>query len=270
MYFYLKFISVLVMKLNNILLITFLFLGQFSFGLVVTGTYSVGDIPTNNGGYDATCNGAATPLSISLPAGGPWIVTSVDVEYDITSPNAGGGWMSEQRSRLYCQNTTLDEGADFNGAGNNGGTQSYDRDNLTIANGQYAGGTNLVFELQTFRTWAGTAGCNQDIAKIDDGTWQITVNYELAAPMTYVSSNTLQASTSNVQNCASSAEVLKIETKQVLELLGEHWILKTSKERYNYMISEFPNIVYRVSLGHIASYLGMTQETLSRIRRNDA
>lgn len=45
---------------------------------------------------------------------------------------------------------------------------------------------------------------------------------------------------------------------------------QTSKERYNYMISEFPNIVYRVSLGHIASYLGMTQETLSRIRRNDA
>ena len=34
-------------------------------------------------------------------------------------------------------------------------------------------------------------------------------------------------------------------------------------------LSEFPDIAHRISLGHIASYLGMTQETLSRIRRND-
>ncbi|WP_026898035.1 Crp/Fnr family transcriptional regulator [Daejeonella oryzae] len=44
---------------------------------------------------------------------------------------------------------------------------------------------------------------------------------------------------------------------------------QTAKERYDYMLSEFPNISYRVPLGSIASYLGMTQETLSRIRRSD-
>jgi CRP-like cAMP-binding protein len=43
---------------------------------------------------------------------------------------------------------------------------------------------------------------------------------------------------------------------------------QTSKERYDYMLAEFPDISYRVPLGHIASYLGMTQETLSRIRNN--
>ncbi|MGB1284379.1 MAG: Crp/Fnr family transcriptional regulator [Polaribacter sp.] len=43
---------------------------------------------------------------------------------------------------------------------------------------------------------------------------------------------------------------------------------QTAKERYNYMISDFPDISYRVPLGYIASYLGMTQETLSRIRKN--
>lgn len=43
---------------------------------------------------------------------------------------------------------------------------------------------------------------------------------------------------------------------------------QTAKERYEYMLAEFPDISYRVPLGHIASYLGMTQETLSRIRRN--
>lgn len=42
---------------------------------------------------------------------------------------------------------------------------------------------------------------------------------------------------------------------------------QTARERYDYMLAEFPDISHRVSLGHIASYLGMTQETLSRIRK---
>lgn len=42
---------------------------------------------------------------------------------------------------------------------------------------------------------------------------------------------------------------------------------QTARERYDYMLAEFPDISFRVPLGHIASYLGMTQETLSRIRR---
>lgn len=44
---------------------------------------------------------------------------------------------------------------------------------------------------------------------------------------------------------------------------------QTAKERYDYMLKEFPNITYRVPLGYVASYLGMTQETLSRIRKGD-
>lgn len=42
---------------------------------------------------------------------------------------------------------------------------------------------------------------------------------------------------------------------------------QTARERYDYMLAEFPDIAYQVPLGHIASYLGMTQETLSRIRK---
>jgi len=79
------------MKFKNILLVVLLSFGQFSFALTITNTFNGGDIPTNNGNYDPTCNGAASPLTVSLPAGGPWVVTSVDVEYDMTS--AGGGWM---------------------------------------------------------------------------------------------------------------------------------------------------------------------------------
>lgn len=44
---------------------------------------------------------------------------------------------------------------------------------------------------------------------------------------------------------------------------------QTAKERYLFMINEYPNLYHRVPLGHIASYLGITQETLSRIRAKD-
>ena len=41
---------------------------------------------------------------------------------------------------------------------------------------------------------------------------------------------------------------------------------KTARERYENLLQQTPHILERVSLGHIASYLGITQETLSRIR----
>lgn len=41
----------------------------------------------------------------------------------------------------------------------------------------------------------------------------------------------------------------------------------TAIERYNEMLKEHPEIFKRVSLIHIASYLGVTPESLSRIRR---
>lgn len=41
---------------------------------------------------------------------------------------------------------------------------------------------------------------------------------------------------------------------------------KTATERYEQLLKEAPHIPDRVSLGHIASYLGISQETLSRIR----
>jgi CRP-like cAMP-binding protein len=43
---------------------------------------------------------------------------------------------------------------------------------------------------------------------------------------------------------------------------------QSAKERYSALIKECPSIQQRTSLGHIASYLGITQETLSRIRAN--
>ena len=42
---------------------------------------------------------------------------------------------------------------------------------------------------------------------------------------------------------------------------------ESAEQRYKALINKQPSIVQRISLGHIASYLGITQETLSRIRR---
>lgn len=41
---------------------------------------------------------------------------------------------------------------------------------------------------------------------------------------------------------------------------------QSAQDRYNTMFNEHPQIFRRVPLGHIASFLGITQETLSRIR----
>jgi len=42
---------------------------------------------------------------------------------------------------------------------------------------------------------------------------------------------------------------------------------KSAAERYQNLLQQAPHIVERVPLGYIASYLGISQETLSRIRR---
>ena len=46
----------------------------------------------------------------------------------------------------------------------------------------------------------------------------------------------------------------------------EGLLFHSAKERYNKLTNEFPTLQQRVNLGHIASYIGITQETLSRIR----
>ena len=48
----------------------------------------------------------------------------------------------------------------------------------------------------------------------------------------------------------------KIDTQQLF----------SAKERYDEFVYKYPNLINRVPLGYIASYLGMNQVTLSRIR----
>ena len=46
----------------------------------------------------------------------------------------------------------------------------------------------------------------------------------------------------------------------------EDLLFHTAKERYDKLIQKTPQFLQRVNLEHIASFLGITQETLSRIR----
>lgn len=57
--------------------------------------------------------------------------------------------------------------------------------------------------------------------------------------------------------------------EQLCEFLEERITslhIENAEERYKALVKEHPDLIQRVNLGHIASYLGITQETLSRIR----
>jgi len=46
----------------------------------------------------------------------------------------------------------------------------------------------------------------------------------------------------------------------------EGMMFLSASQRYEYLLGRYPEITQRVNLGHIATYLGITQETLSRVR----
>lgn len=52
------------------------------------------------------------------------------------------------------------------------------------------------------------------------------------------------------------------------ELREASFLLHTAQERYNELTSNFPDILKRVPLKYLASYLGLRPETLSRIRNS--
>jgi len=47
---------------------------------------------------------------------------------------------------------------------------------------------------------------------------------------------------------------------------ADSWRFETAKERYNRLLRTHPEVIKRAPLAHIASYLLMTPETLSRVR----
>ena len=57
-------------------------------------------------------------------------------------------------------------------------------------------------------------------------------------------------------------EYCKIMEERIMSLHTQ-----SAEQRYQTLLREQAEVSQRISLGHIASYLGITQETLSRIRK---
>ena len=55
-------------------------------------------------------------------------------------------------------------------------------------------------------------------------------------------------------------ELVKAEERLISQLF------QTASQRYDALLKDNPDLLQRVPLGHIASYLGVTQASLSRIR----
>ncbi len=83
----------------------------------------------------------------------------------------------------------------------------------------------------------------------------------------------IQISFSNLQQLYKQF----IETERIGRIITETYYIKleerllsmqfkTAKERYHNLIDTRPTLLQRAALGQIASYLGISQETLSRIR----
>ena len=52
----------------------------------------------------------------------------------------------------------------------------------------------------------------------------------------------------------------------VSKVKADSWRFETERERYNMLMHTHPEVIKRAPLSHIASYLLMTPETLSRVR----
>ena len=72
----------------------------------------------------------------------------------------------------------------------------------------------------------------------------------------------------NERKLDDTIDLEKLLMKTVVEM-GERVVdtqTKTTLERYNEFLQKKPHLFQRINLGYIASYLGMTQQNLSKIR----
>jgi CRP-like cAMP-binding protein len=57
------------------------------------------------------------------------------------------------------------------------------------------------------------------------------------------------------------------ETIAAIAYVYRGYDFMSPKEKYDLLLTIFPDVTQRVNLGHIASFIGITQETLSRLRK---
>lgn len=82
----------------------------------------------------------------------------------------------------------------------------------------------------------------------------------------YISYEELQYAYEQFPDFNSIGRILTEKYYQLSEQRLYSLRMQKAPEKYHFLMEHFPQILQRVSLTNIASYLGITQETLSRIR----
>lgn len=85
----------------------------------------------------------------------------------------------------------------------------------------------------------------------------------------YISGNDLNELYKKYNDMNTVGRIMAEEYCKILEDRVTSLQTGTAEQRYNTLLRDQPDAVQRISLGHIASYLGITQETLSRIRKSN-
>jgi hypothetical protein len=170
--------------MKKIQLFILLFAAYNSFGQnSISATYGA-EISTNLSTFSFNYSCDAGVLYLTLPAGKTYDVTSVGVTYKMTAANQGQ--QRDQFSAIKFLNTDTQEATEAQNTIATAGTFVYTR-TINIANGNYNGGTVLIFTLSARRSWGPSFfNCSTDFNRVDASSWTITVNYSNEKNYAYV------------------------------------------------------------------------------------
>lgn len=87
------------------------------------------------------------------------------------------------------------------------------------------------------------------------------------ATLYYISANDLNALYPKHEQLNTVGRKMAEYYCKILEERIASFQVESAEERYISLLHDYPQALQRISLGHIASYLGISQETLSRIRK---
>lgn len=80
----------------------------------------------------------------------------------------------------------------------------------------------------------------------------------------------IMQSYSNSKNSEKQGRLIAEKVLTILSDRVEGFLFNTAEERYLNFIAENPNLMNRISLTHLASFLGIERQSLSRIRKKIA
>jgi CRP-like cAMP-binding protein len=83
-----------------------------------------------------------------------------------------------------------------------------------------------------------------------------------------IKSKLLRRQNKSIDSVATFIRRLAIRILLATEEHHNMMMMKQPSDRYQYVLEKKPELIQKVSLTHLSSYLGMSRETLSRIRSN--